>query len=212
MTIKSTFEYNADDPLALMNGENEKANKALNDYALMGVARSWRKLIDRYQQDSTALAAYKANPAGWDKNTPIPLQPPSMRQNTFAVWSKKYAWEERVQLFDALQRADERKEYEADRLEWKKRRLDLLKAAFFKLAQMLSKLDANATETSIGELTRSIKDINEQMRLELGENVPAVLMNFDFDDPNIPLEVLEKIVQGDASAVPELLASRNKGA
>jgi hypothetical protein len=206
-----TYKFDPDDPLALVDGENEKANKVLNDYARMGVARSYRKLIERYQQDDALLTKYQLDPLAWPKDMPIPIKPPTMRLMTFNSWGKKYAWQERASAFDALERAKERIEYEADRIEWKRRRLDLLKAAFGKVALMLSKIDANTDRVSIGEVTKSIKDINEQMRVELGENVPAMLLNFDFDDPNIPLEVLEKIIQGDASAIPELLASRNKG-
>lgn len=205
-----TFKYDPNDPLAFVPGENEKANKVLNDYALMGVARSFQKLIDRYKRDAEALIEYKKNPQAWAKDVPIPLTPPSIRMMTFAGWSKKYSWVERVEKFDMLERARERKDYEADRIEWKKRRLDLLKATFFKLTQMLAALDVKTEKASIGELTKAIKEVGEQMRIELGENVPAMLMNFDFNDPNIPLEVLEKIIEGDASAIPELLASRNK--
>lgn len=210
--MASKFEFNNDDPLAIVQGEPEKENKCLNDYALMGVARSWRKLIDRYQQDIALIAKYKAAPLAWDKNQPIPQQPPTVRQMTMATWSKKFLWQERVARFDELERIKERKEFESDRIEWKKRRLDMLKAAFLKAAQMLSLMDAEKDKVGFGELTRSIKELSEQMRIELGENVPPMLLNFDFDDPNIPLEVLEKIVQGDASAIPELLASRGKGA
>ena len=205
-----TFKYDPSDPLAFVPGESEKASKVLNDYALIGVARSFQKLIDRYKRDSIEAANYKKNPAAWEQGKPIPLQPPTVRMTTFNNWSKQYSWMERVEAWDALERARERKEFEADRIEWKRRRLDLLKATFFKLVQLLEKIDAKTADADIGTITKSIKEIGEQMRIELGENTPALLMNLDFDDPNIPLEVLEKIIQGDASAIPELLASRNK--
>lgn len=205
-----TFKYDTNDPLAYVQGESEKANKVLNDYALMGVARSFQKLIDRYKRDIVEVANYRKNPAVWDKDKPIPLQPPTVRMTTFTTWSKKYLWVERVVVFDALERAKERKEFEQDRIEWKRRRLDLLKASFFKLVGLLNEIDPKKDKVGMGELTRSIKEVNEQMRVELGENVPAVLMNFDFNDPNIPMEVLQKIADGDASAIPELLASRGK--
>jgi hypothetical protein len=205
-----TFKYDIDDPLAFMPNESEKANKVLNDYALMGVARSFQKLIDRYKRDNQEVINYKKNPAGWEKGKPIPLEAPTVRMTTFATWSKKYSWIERVEVWDGLERARERKEFEADRIEWKRRRLDLLKATFFKLVQLLEKIDAKTAQADIGTITKSIKEIGEQMRIELGENTPALLMNLDFDDPNIPLEVLEKIIQGDASAITELLALRNK--
>lgn len=205
-----TIKYDPTDPLAITTGENEKANKVLNDYALMGVARSFQKLIDRYKQDNALLMKYTQNPQGWDKDAPIPIKPPSVRMMTFATWSKKYTWMERVETFDALERQKERKEFEADRLEWKRRRLDLLKGAFGKAAGLLAKIDPKTDSADLGEVVSAIKTISEQMRIELGENTPALLMNLDFDDPNIPLEVLEKIIQGDVSAIPELLSSRNK--
>lgn len=204
------FKYNQADPLAWVKGENEKASKVLNDYALMGVARSFSKLIDRYRRDNEEVVIYRKNPSSWPSDKPIPLQAPTVRMTTFAIWSKKYKWMERTEAFDVLERAKERKEFEADRIEWKKRRLDLLKGAFGKVAQLLANIDVTTSDASIGELTKSIKEISEQMRIELGENTPALLMNLDFDDPNIPLEVLEKVIRGDASAIPELLASKSR--
>lgn len=206
----SAFKYDANDPLAFVNGENEKANKVLNDYAMMGVARSFQKLIDRYKRDNEEVIEYRKNPSAWSKDKPIPLQAPTVRMTTFAGWSKKYLWMERVDAFDILERAKERKEYEADRIAWKKRRLDFYKASFGKAIEFLQKIDTKAEKLEFTELINTIKTISAEMRIELGENSPTLLMNFDFDDPNIPLDVLEKIVQGDASAIPELLASRNK--
>src|SRR3989304_197473 len=102
-----TFEFDENNPLALADGENEKANKVLNDYALMGVARSYHKLIDRYKRDNEAVIEYRKNPVAWPKDVPIPLTAPSVRMTTFAGWAKKYSWQERVGVFDTLERAKE---------------------------------------------------------------------------------------------------------
>lgn len=208
--MASEFKFDPNDPLALCKGEDEKSNKVLNDYAMMGVARSYRKLIDRYQQDNVKLTKYLSNTTAWPKDEPIPVKAPSVRLMSFNNWGKKFKWQERVEVWDALERAKERKEYEADRIAWKQRRLDFYKASFGKAIEFLQKVDTKTQTMEFSELMNTIKIISSEMRLELGENTPSILMNIDFDDPNIPLEVLEKVIQGDASAVSELLAIRSK--
>lgn len=79
------------DPLARRSGESAAANRALNDYALMGCKRSLNKLIDRYKKQT------KHRPKTHQKT-------PTLKISTIKDWSRKNQWVERVEQYDELER------------------------------------------------------------------------------------------------------------
>lgn len=83
--------WNPDDPLAAMDGESTAANQALNDYALLGTARSLSGLLEQYR----ALNGAKTGP-------------PTKRLNTLKDWSARFDWVARVAASDELLRKAER--------------------------------------------------------------------------------------------------------
>jgi len=97
--------WNTDDPLALCEGESLAANQALNDYALLGPARSLTNLHQTYTEPA---------PPGSQ-----PRSVPSAQLRTLKGWSSADSWQERVARYDALVHERERAEYER---RWAKRR------------------------------------------------------------------------------------------
>ena len=71
------------EPLAgqRQSGESSKAVVACNDYLRMGVGRSLRGLIQKYNEDSTE-------------------KPPTKHLTTIAGWSKQYSWVDRAEVYD----------------------------------------------------------------------------------------------------------------
>lgn len=94
--------FSQDSPLNRIPGESRKANQALRDYALMGVGRSLRSLLERYLQQS-------ANGV------------PTTKFNSLGTWSNRFHWVDRVTRFDEL-------EQEARLAEREKRRQQLEEA------------------------------------------------------------------------------------
>lgn len=75
--------WDVEDPLKPIEGESITANKALNDYARMGYARSLRSLLKRYQEMDV---------------------PPTSSFGTMAHWSQTFSWVDRVALWDEIER------------------------------------------------------------------------------------------------------------
>lgn len=95
--------WNPDDPLARIKGETKSANRAMRDYALMGVRRSLRSLRDRYT------------------NEPQTERPPTRYYSTLAGWSFRYEWVKRVDRWDEIKAAE-------DEAQWDEYRRELIHA------------------------------------------------------------------------------------
>src|SRR5689334_4621333 len=88
--IKPIPEFDHDNPLAQAKGESGVANRALHDYAIMGVRRSLHQLEERY----------KLMEEEWTKNKSRVPRPPTTTWMTISNWSVMYRWQERVRLYD----------------------------------------------------------------------------------------------------------------
>lgn len=94
MTIKNPdATWNRDDPLERMEGESKKSHDALHEYAVMGVGRSLRKLLE----------SFNARPVR-----------PTRHWFTLSQWSRNFDWVARVERFDELNRAKAIAAFEAN--------------------------------------------------------------------------------------------------
>lgn len=98
-------EWNPENPLAPIDGETDKANQGLHDYALMGRHRALKKLAEKYEEDERRRAR---------GDTSVP-DPPTLSEYTINNWSAKYDWQNRVLQWEMLQR-------ERDEELWQQRR------------------------------------------------------------------------------------------
>src|SRR5689334_17099013 len=112
--VKPVESFNIEDPLAPVDGEPIRANRALRDYALMGSRRSIKALLDRYviMEDE------------WSKNKTRIDRPPTVRWMTLSNYSVKYRWVERAKANDEILRLAEQAKFQDDRLKWRQHRLD----------------------------------------------------------------------------------------
>lgn len=69
--------------LVSVEGETGRANAAFRDYAMMGPARSLRRLLARYQEEEAAGGV-----------------PPTTAWQTLSTWSGRHRWQERSGTFD----------------------------------------------------------------------------------------------------------------
>lgn len=90
------FAWDREKPLDLAEGETPKANQALNDYALLGPARSLANLHQTYT-----------------KPAPDGARIPTVHLRILKGWSADFAWQARVAAYDAQVQAREREAYEA---------------------------------------------------------------------------------------------------
>lgn len=81
MKIEKNFTYNQLEPLSIQDGETKKANKALNDYYLMGASRSLEKLFKVYIESSNPVVT---------------------RLQTLGYWSSKFCWQNRIRDYDEI--------------------------------------------------------------------------------------------------------------
>lgn len=90
MTEQLPWDHDA--PLSRALGESSRANDALNDYWLMGSARSLRKLLGGYGQQVVDAGSTR--------------QPPTTKWTTLSKWSHLFGWQDRVsrqkEIDDAL--------------------------------------------------------------------------------------------------------------
>lgn len=117
-----------ENPLDLIEGETERANQALIDYAMMGGGhdsrRSLRNLAKEYKRQSEI--------AGVDVD-----QIPTTRINTLEKWASMYRWRERVSIFDSLATMDREIEYKVRQQEWDEKSWEMANILYDKVIQML---------------------------------------------------------------------------
>jgi len=147
------MEWDRDNPLKRAKGESTKANQALHDYARMGLARSLRDLHTQYIQRASNAR-------------------PTAKWWTLETWSRRYEWQARVARYEQLLQEQELAAFAADRLEWRKKRLDITKAHFGKIARAMQEFDAAGV--TLSQLTSAIKTVNEELRKEFGDEVQRV--------------------------------------
>jgi len=166
------------DPFTHYPSETLRAAQAFRDYALMGAVRSIRKLLAVYNQQATQ---------GQQK-------PPTISFTTLEHWSSRYDWQERVHEFDRQTKEADLAKFEADRNEWRTKRLQLLQATFGKAVKALNIIDPK--DASWSEVLRAVEMVTIQLREEYGDKKAATALSLDLSDPNIPLEVLMRIRDG----------------
>lgn len=130
-------------PLEKTAGETAKANQALVDYALLGASRSLSILHRTYTEDAPKKASKKA----------------FCNLRTLKEWSTKYAWQERVARFDALQRAEALEAWHARAEDLRDREWKLAQALMDKAEQMLKFPLAEVERTNKVETSEDGKTI-----------------------------------------------------
>jgi len=160
--------FDKNDPLAVIEFETPKANRALFDYAHMGISRSLWKLIDKYKKQDDEWKRFEADPKHWPKDTPIPLPIPSKTWTTISGWSGVFFWQERVMRFDEIEMELESKEYLADRIRWARRRKELATGFFNKTVAALNALNINKQE--MRDVTNAVKAALDEIRNEFGDD------------------------------------------
>lgn len=163
--------FNNDNPLEMVEHETTKAHQALFDYAQMGMGRSLRKLIARYQLQEQEWTSFKNNPKGWPQDKPIPEPIPSKSWTVISGWSGKFLWQERVIRFDEIEREREALEFQNDRAKWSRRRKEFANAFFNKSVMALNAL--NMSKQELGDVTRAFKTALEEIRNEYGDDKGA---------------------------------------
>ncbi len=129
-------------PEQLVN-ETDKAYVAFCKYCLLGADRSLVKL----HQNNT-------------KTTPGRLR-------WIKEWSRINNWQERVKSFDAGYQHIDLTEYEEERRKSRKDRVQLLRAAYGKLAQALKVVDPTTAKYS--EIMAGIKMVVQELRSEFDD-------------------------------------------
>jgi hypothetical protein len=121
--------FNPESPLERIPGESLRANAALRDYALMGPGRSLRTLLEKYRvQRASGSHAEKvplqSTPA---ESSPVP---PTTRLATLFNWSRRFAWQERVEAWKAIHDAVEDRKWEKRRQKQRKNEWNLGRKIF----------------------------------------------------------------------------------
>jgi hypothetical protein len=130
------------DPLATCEGETERANAALRDYAAMGPGRSLGKLARRY-----ATAGGSRAKRG---------QPPTARLATLESWSARYAWRARVQAIDDAHRAELAALERTDREARRKARMGIYSLIQQRAAQALQSYRFFEEDKETGEVRQLV--------------------------------------------------------
>lgn len=174
-------------PLCREKGETTKANKALRDYAQMGVSRSLHKLLQTYIKSGM-------------------LNTPTTCLRTLANWSVKYRWQERCQTFDDLERQKEARAFEQAQWDWRQKRLDMTKVIYGKLGVAVNAYKPQAE--TLSQLAHVLRIVNDELRLAFGEQVQQVevtvqgdLGGIDYDQ--LTVEELQTLVAAATVFAPE---------
>jgi hypothetical protein len=106
------MEWDTNNPLAKIKDESVKANRALNDYALMGPRRTLVSLLARYTSDDNQ---------------------PTAHLETLKNWSRRHHWQARVARWQDIEHEQRQS---AERLKWLERQVQVREESF-ELAQAL---------------------------------------------------------------------------
>lgn len=145
--------WSADDPLAKLDGETPKANKALHDYAEMGWKRSLPNLYRLYAEN--------------------PQKTPTKSLETLKVWSADHEWQARVKAWDETQRLLAEREFNEEALEDRKKRITFMRATRGVLTSALNywqeEIKVNPSAVAFRTLVNSLATVNGELRTEYGE-------------------------------------------
>ena len=111
--------FNPDSPLARIPGESLRANTALKEYARMGPGRSLRTLLEKYRVQSASRSRAETEPLQPASKEP-PETPPTTRIATLFNWSRRFAWQERIEVWKSICDADEERKWEKRRRKQRK--------------------------------------------------------------------------------------------
>lgn len=168
-----TVDFDKSNPLERVAGETKRANQAFMDYALLGLARSIRRLHEQYSKRSADSQQ----------------KPPTESLQTLFRWSFDYGWVDRANAFDEIERSSKLAEIEADRQQWKEKREKLAKALFNKAAQALNNVTIDEDKKiKLSDATMAVAAALKELRVEMGDQVP---------DPDKMGEVVIRIVRED---------------
>jgi len=96
------------------------------------------------------------------------VQKGTKRRNSVpGAWSRafeRWCWRERAEAWDKAERERTEAEYEAERLEWRERRRQMLQGFFSQLAKALQKFEPEGA--SLGQLTQAVRTVTQELRAE----------------------------------------------
>ena len=128
-----TIHHDPNDPLKKTSAESTKSNVALVDYALMGKARSLKKLID----------AYKERASEGDS-------PPTVHLSTVERWSKQHNWQVRLADYEANINRERLARREQRQQEWEEKSWELAQKLIAR-AELMLKHPLTKAETNDGK-------------------------------------------------------------
>lgn len=89
--------WDEQDPLAAIQGESGRANRALRDYVFLGAGRTLRALHNRYLEQAREEGA---------------KQVPTASMDTLKRWSGQYRWSHRARAYDRAVHQEEESQWQ----------------------------------------------------------------------------------------------------
>jgi len=167
------------DPLGRTKGELATAHQALIDYALLGTKRSLQRLARIYVGEEVTEADKKTEVWGQLHGEDTVREPPTKYLRTIENWSVKYAWQDRVALYDMRQIEAQIEAVEEVQEQWRQRRQQMLEVFYLKLMQALVGIDFGSMGFSLSQLTGAVTNTLQEARAEFED------MEFVIDIPQL---------------------------
>ena len=143
-------------------GESHKAVQACNDWLREGRGRSLRALCDKYRDSQ-----------GNTEN-----RPPTRSYNTLQMWSKRFGWKERAEVYDAeleQQKNERRKQVMSEGLALDFERTDQLKQlAHFLIEQINEQVEVKDEAGNVQSVKRPNVWVRDVKQIGSGEQAEKV--------------------------------------
>jgi len=144
------FTWSQSDPLARAAPETRQANLALRDYAAMGPGRSLAALVNRHQTDPKAA--------------------PTKRLRTLKDWSRRFAWQARVEAVDVAYSKRLAEAELTERLAARRERIRHYEALRRVATEHLRSVRGRPEKARLGEVARAIDLANRGLAAEYGDD------------------------------------------
>jgi len=142
------FTWSEVDPLARAEPETRQANAALRDYAAMGPGRSLASLASRHQTDPKAA--------------------PTKRLRTLKDWSRRYAWQARVEAVDVAYSKRLAEAELTERLAARRKRIRTYEA--LRGVAVAALPHVSTTDARLADVARAIDVANRGLAAEYGDD------------------------------------------
>ena len=154
--------WDPDNPLDLIAGETNKANKALRDYVLLGDNRSLSGLVKSYQSRPESI--------------------PTKQESTLKKWSTRYRWQGRIADYERLQFLKAEADWEERRKQLKEEDWTagnrLRQVGHILLAKFAEKVRNDSAWDDLGvpfsQIARTFEIATQLQRLAVGEPTERV--------------------------------------